>query len=61
MSLTDPDADAEGVIDDEIDDDGEHESDEADPRPYVSAPGPVRLNIPVSRNADGQHRRRRRY
>ena len=45
-------ADAERVIDDEIDDDGEHESDEADPHARVSTAALVHL--------DARPKRRRR-
>ena len=44
MGPMDSDAYAEGVIDDEIDDDGEHESNEADPRVRVTVPAPVQLD-----------------
>ena len=45
MGSTDSYAYAEGVTDDEIDDDGEHESNEADPRVRVSAPATVQLDV----------------
>ena len=45
MGPMDSDAYAEGVIDDEIDDDGEHESNEADPRVRVTVPAPVQLDV----------------